>query len=113
MGRNWMSIVVSETSSSLRGTSMGPVTETRTFVWPGLAVMEKVPDVQRADPSARESGFVVMPFDRYIFCCYCWCAVTNKALSVGMLWVTSWFDDLRISRFSISLPFAVVNNSRH
>jgi hypothetical protein len=70
MGRNWMSIVVSETSSSLRGTSMGPVTETRTFVWPGLAVMEKVPDVQRADPSARESGFVVMPFDRYIFCCY-------------------------------------------
>jgi hypothetical protein len=34
MGRNWMSIVVSDTSSSRRGTSMGPVIETRTLVGP-------------------------------------------------------------------------------
>jgi len=35
-----MSMVVSDTSSSLRGTSMGPVMETRTLVSPlSLAVM--------------------------------------------------------------------------
>ena len=46
-----MSIVVSETSSSLRGTSMGPLIETSAFV---------APVVQTAEPSARLNGFVAI-----------------------------------------------------
>ena len=52
-----MSIVVSETSSSLRGTSMGPFIETSALV---------APVVQRAEPSARLSGFVAMLSERCI-----------------------------------------------
>lgn len=49
--RNCMSIVVSETSSSLRGTSMGPLIETSALV---------APVVHSAEPSARLNGFVAM-----------------------------------------------------
>lgn len=34
IGRSWTSTVVSETSSSLRETSIGPLMETRAFVLP-------------------------------------------------------------------------------
>ena len=69
-GRNCISMVVSETSSSLRDTSIGPFIETRTFVWPDYQcprkTQESEPAVQIAEPSARDSGFVAKLSERSI-----------------------------------------------
>jgi hypothetical protein len=67
-----MSRVVSETSSSRRGTSIGPVTETRTFV-PSTSVWEPAggggegPVVHVAEPSALERGSVETGVESNIF----------------------------------------------